>query len=78
MPVKAPQETIAQFLQRRRFEMGRAAGKRLLQKDMAAHLEKQINNPLVKVSPVKLNTWENGRQAPSPAVEQAIREALKE
>lgn len=71
-----PTETFGRYLHRRRFEMGRELGARIRQRDFAAMIEKKLANPLVTVSPNKLNTWENDRAMPRPEVVDAIRKVL--
>lgn len=71
-----PKETFAQYLQRRRFELGRAAGGRIKQADMAKQLEQKLANPLIKVNATKLSAWECGVSTPRPELQDAIRQVL--
>lgn len=71
-----PKETFAQYLQRRRFELGRDSGKKIKQAEMATMLEQKLANPIIKVSPTKLSAWECGVSTPRPELQDAIRQAL--
>lgn len=71
-------ESFGFYLQRKQMEMARAENRRVGLKDFAAHIERQVNNPLLKVRHSKLSGWKNNHMEPQEEIKALIKQALGE